>query len=176
MTRGFALVAENPADVWVMDPAVESAEQTTNLPDSALARVRSVDGVRSAVPLALGTADARFPNGRFQPFQLIGIDDATLFGLPALERGTSPGILRAPDAVIVDAGGTTEKLETPVLTADQWRISSANRWNDSRSQSASFLSSARSLEACSPSGSSVVMKQHWKPKRSGCSPVRFTEP
>src|SRR2546425_11392165 len=61
MTRGFALVAENPADVWVMDPAVESAEQTTNLPDSALIRVRSVDGVRSAVPLALGTADARFP-------------------------------------------------------------------------------------------------------------------
>jgi putative ABC transport system permease protein len=120
MTRGFALVAENPADVWVMDPTVESAEQTINLPDSALARVRSVDGVRSAVPLALGTADARFPNGRFQPFQVIGIDDATLFGLPALERGTSPGILRAPDAVIVDAGGTTGKLETPVLKADQW--------------------------------------------------------
>jgi len=120
MTRGFALVAENPADVWVMDPAVESAEQTTNLPDSALARVRSVDGVRSAVPLALGTADARFPNGRFQPFQVIGIDDATLFGLPTLERGTSPGILRAPDAVIVDAGGTQGKLETPVLKADQW--------------------------------------------------------
>jgi putative ABC transport system permease protein len=72
------------------------------------------------VPLALGTADARFPNGRFQPFQVIGIDDATLFGLPALERGTSPGILRAPDAVIVDAGGTTGKLETPVLKVDQW--------------------------------------------------------
>ena len=65
MTRGFALIAENPtADVWVMDPAVDSAEQTTNMPDSALERVRSVDGVLSAVPLALGTADARFPNGR----------------------------------------------------------------------------------------------------------------
>src|SRR6266446_10796614 len=100
MTRGFALIAENlSADVWVMDPAVESAEQTTNLPDSALTRVRSVDGVRSAVPLALGTADARFPSGRFQPFQAIGIDEATLFGLPTLEGGSSPGILRAPDAV-----------------------------------------------------------------------------
>src|SRR2546428_1817085 len=120
MTRGFALVAENPADVWVMDPAVDSAEQTTNLPDSALARVRSVEGVRSAMPLALGTADARFPNGRFQPFQVIGIDDATLFGLPTLEGGSSPGILRAPDAVIVDAGGTQGKLETPVLREDQW--------------------------------------------------------
>ena len=66
MTRGFALISENPmADVWVMDPAVDSAEQTTNMPNSALDRVRSVDGVLWAVPLALGTADARFPNGRF---------------------------------------------------------------------------------------------------------------
>src|ERR1700738_5391161 len=72
MTRGFALIAENPsADVWVMDPAVESAEQTTNLPDSALFRVRSVEGVHAAVPLALGTAAAPFPNGGVQPFQVI---------------------------------------------------------------------------------------------------------
>src|SRR6202011_4681246 len=58
MTRGFALIAENPsADVWVMDPAVESAEQTMNLPDSALNRVRSIEGVLSAVPLGLGSAE-----------------------------------------------------------------------------------------------------------------------
>lgn len=121
MTRGFALIAENPgADVWVMDPAVESTEQTTNIPDSALSRVRSVDGVSSAVPLALATADARFPNGRFQSFQIIGVDDATLFGLPPLQDGISPTVLRTPDAVVVDPGGTDGKLETPVSTADQW--------------------------------------------------------
>src|SRR5713226_2490161 len=80
MSRGFALIAENPyADVWVMDPAVESTELTINIPDSALARVRSVDGVLSATPLALATADVRFPNGRFQAFQLIGVEDAALF-------------------------------------------------------------------------------------------------
>jgi putative ABC transport system permease protein len=46
MTNGFSLVSENSAaDVWVMDPAVESAEQTINLPASALPRVRSVEGV-----------------------------------------------------------------------------------------------------------------------------------
>ena len=122
MTRGFALIAENPtADVWVMDPAVESAEQTTNLPDSALNRIRSVEGVLSAVPLALSTAEARFPNGRFQPFQVICVDDATLFGVPALRDGVSPTVLRGPDAVIVDPGGTDGKLETPVLKADQWQ-------------------------------------------------------
>jgi putative ABC transport system permease protein len=121
MTRGFALISENSAaDVWVMDPAVESTELTTNLPDSALARVRSVEGVLSAAPLALATADARFPNGRFQSFQLICVDDAALSGLPSLQGGVSPTILRTPDAVAVDPGGTDGKLETPTLTADQW--------------------------------------------------------
>ena len=83
MTRGFSLISDIPAaDVWVMDPAVESVEQTTNMPSSALDRVRSVDGVRSAVPLALATAEVRFPNGRFLSFQLIGVDDATFVGVP----------------------------------------------------------------------------------------------
>ncbi|HSZ19142.1 MAG TPA: ABC transporter permease [Candidatus Acidoferrum sp.] len=121
MTRGFALISENPgADVWVMDPAVESTEQTTNIPDSALSLVRSVDGVSFAAPLALATADARFPNGRFQSFQLIGVDNATFLGLPPLQDGVSPTVLRTPDAVVVDPGGTDGKLETPTSTADQW--------------------------------------------------------
>lgn len=121
MTRGFALIAENPgADVWVMDPAVESTEQTTNIPDSSLDRVRSVDGVRTAVPLGLATADARFANGRFQSFQLICVDDATLFGVPSLTDKVRATVLRAPDAAIVDPGGTDGKLETPVSKADQW--------------------------------------------------------
>jgi putative ABC transport system permease protein len=123
MTRGFALITENPtADVWVMDPAVASTEQTTNMPDSALDRVRSVDGVLSAVPLALGIADVRFPNGRFQPFQIIGVDDATLSGVPGLMDDESPAVLRSPDAAIVDPGGTEGKLETPLLEADRWPI------------------------------------------------------
>ena len=92
------------------------------MPDSALDSVRSVDGVLSAVPLALGTADARFPNGRFQPFQIIGVDDATLSGVPGLRDGASPIVLRSPDAAIVDPGGTEGKLETPLLEADQWPI------------------------------------------------------
>src|SRR5215472_15958180 len=66
LTRGFALITENPTAVWVMDPAVQSDELTTNMPASALARVRGVAGVQSAVPLALGTTEARFPNGGFQ--------------------------------------------------------------------------------------------------------------
>src|SRR5690242_8885246 len=61
VTRGFALISENPqADIWVMDPSVNSTEHTTNIPDSVLQRVRSIEGVRSAVPLALGTTEVHF--------------------------------------------------------------------------------------------------------------------
>ena len=74
----------------------------------------------SAAPLALATADARFPNGRFQSFQLICVDDATLSGLPSLQGGVSQTMLRTPDAVVVDPGGTDGKLETPTMTAAQW--------------------------------------------------------
>jgi len=121
MTRGFALISENPqADVWVMDPAVNSTEHTTNISASALDRVRSVDGVRSAVPLALGTTDVHFPNGQFQTFQVIGVDGPTLSGLPLLRGGVSPTVLRTPDAAVVASGGTAGKLRTPLLRADQW--------------------------------------------------------
>jgi putative ABC transport system permease protein len=121
LTRGFALIAENPGvDVWVMDPAVTSAEQTTNMPDGVLARVRSVAGVRDAAPLALATVEARLPNGRFQPFQLIGVDGATLVGAPARADPEVALSLRTPDAALIDAGGTTDKLQTPAHTADQW--------------------------------------------------------
>jgi putative ABC transport system permease protein len=120
MTAGFALVSENgEADVWVMDPAVESAEQTINLPGSALARVRSVPGVAYAVPLMLGSGQVRIPNGRFQPFQVIGVDDATLTGAPRVD-GDGADALHQANTVVVDAGGTSGKLDTPLRAVDQW--------------------------------------------------------
>lgn len=53
LTDGFALISQ--ADIWVMDPAVNATEHTTNIPASALQRVRS----SSAVPLALGDTEVQ---------------------------------------------------------------------------------------------------------------------
>src|SRR5262249_19477161 len=106
MTRGFALIAENPdVDVWVMTPAVESVEQTTNIPLSALDRVRSTEGVRFAAPLAIGSGEVIYPSGRFQPFQVIGLDDATLIRSPPIEDAAPPHVMPSPDAGIIHAGG-----------------------------------------------------------------------
>jgi len=121
MTRGFSLISENAStDVWVMDPAVNSVELTINMPANALDRVHNVQGVRFATPLALGTLSARFPNGHFQAFEVIGVDDATLAGAPLLRDGMAPTALHTPDAAIVDAGGTSGKLQTPIRKSDQW--------------------------------------------------------
>lgn len=121
MTRSFALIAENPAaDVWVMDPAIITPEQTVNMPGAVLNRVRSVDGVSYATPMTLGSSAVRFANGRIQAFQIIGVDDTTLAGTPALEGGLSPSVLHRPDAAIAAAGGTEGKLETPARATDLW--------------------------------------------------------
>ena len=120
MTRSFALVAENGyADIWVMDPAVRSVEPATNLPESALNRVRSVEGVAGALPLMIGSAEARTPGGRFQTFQVIGVDAASLV-VPALKDGLRPSVLRNPNSIVIAAGGTTEKLTTLALGAGIW--------------------------------------------------------
>lgn len=112
MTRSFALVAEQPGDVWVMDPTTTSPDQFANLTASARDRVRSVEGVADAAVLALGTVEARMPDGRLQPFDVIGLDDATLAGAPMVDGAPSAPLLRTADAVVVDAGGSDGKLDT----------------------------------------------------------------
>jgi len=95
MTRGFALVSENPtATVWVMDRAVNSTEATINMSDASLGLVRGVKGVNYATALYLGDVTARFPNGHFQTFQIIGVDDALLSGAPK-----PANLLRLPQSI-----------------------------------------------------------------------------
>jgi len=131
MTRGFSLVNENPtADVWVMDSAVNSTEATINMPNSALDVVKSVSGVSYATPLYIGDITARFSNGHFQTFQLIGVDDATLSGAPVL--GLKQNALRLPQSVIVDSGGTNNKLQTPTDKQDMWSYDGAHLHGSTR--------------------------------------------
>jgi len=116
MSRGFALVSENPsASVWVMDRAVSSPEAIVNMSDASLGLVRGVKGVEYASALYIGDTTARFANGDFQKFQVIGVDDATLSGAPK-----SDSSLRLPDSVIVDSGGTSGKMQTPLHKKDMW--------------------------------------------------------
>ena len=96
-------------DLWVMDKNVQHVDDTKPLSESTLYRVRGVAGVRWAVRLYKGLARARLADGNFQQVILVGVDDATLTGAPAVEQGKllhgALEDLRRPDAVIMDEFG-----------------------------------------------------------------------
>ncbi len=97
-------------DLWVMDPQMEFSEDQKPLPDTALARVRGVEGVEWAVPLYKGWLKCRLPDGTRTTAILIGIDDATLIGgPPEMVHGTLED-LRRDAAVIVNEHDRKTKL------------------------------------------------------------------
>jgi putative ABC transport system permease protein len=93
------------ADIWVMDPQTLYDGEVYPLPDGDLYRVRSVRGVKWAVPLYLGTGRAIAPDGKFRTVILMGVDDATLVGAPRKMLVGSIYDLRQPDAAIIDKAG-----------------------------------------------------------------------
>ncbi|MBA4190641.1 MAG: ABC transporter permease [Planctomycetaceae bacterium] len=96
-------------DLWVMDRNVQFVDDTKPLSENALYRVRGVEGVRWAVRLYKGMGRARLDDGNFQQVILIGVDDATLVGAPAIEQEKllhgKLEDLRRPDAVMMDEFG-----------------------------------------------------------------------
>jgi putative ABC transport system permease protein len=71
------------ADLWVMDPATAYIDEIYSLKDSDVDRVRSISGVRWAVPFFNGQSRAIASDGKFRQTLLMGLDDASLAGAPA---------------------------------------------------------------------------------------------
>ena len=97
-----------------MDPTVQYIDDIKPLKDTDLYRVRSIEGVKWAVPLFKGTIQARTQKGVFQTCVLIGIDDATLIGAPPIMLEGKLEDLRMQDAVIVDNYGAEGKFASLV--------------------------------------------------------------
>src|SRR5437660_5381374 len=93
------------AAIWVMDRQTEYFEQTKALKDTDLLRVRGVDGVEWAVRLYKGAPVARTIAGKFATTFCIGVDDATLTGVPHKMLLGSWERLREPDSVVIDKAG-----------------------------------------------------------------------
>jgi putative ABC transport system permease protein len=93
------------ASVWVMDPQTVYFEETKALKDTDLSRVRGVPGVQWAVRLFKGGPVARTPAGRFSQCVVLGLDDATLVGVPRKMLVGSWTRLREPDSVVIDKAG-----------------------------------------------------------------------
>lgn len=112
LIRSSATVTNIGASMWVMDPAVQTVANTIPMPDYLLDAVRSVDGVRYASPLYSGGAQVRLRSGTYQSVTVLGLDDTTLVGRPALEQGRIEDIF-ADNAFIAVHDAEYAKLENP---------------------------------------------------------------
>ena len=116
MTRTYSFITDSGLpDIWVMDPKVQFVDDGNAIPNTALYRVASIEGVSWAKPLFKGMAQARLHNGTFQTCNLIGIDDATLIGGPSVMLQGDLKNLRQADSIIVNEEGALDKLASPAI-------------------------------------------------------------
>jgi len=114
MYRASATVINIGAKVWVMDPAVRTVANAIPLPDFVLDEVRSIPGVKYAVPLYSGGTLVKMRDGTYQSVNIVGLDDSSLFGRPALLEGNISDIF-AENGFFVVKDAEFSKLENPTI-------------------------------------------------------------
>lgn len=105
------------ASLWVMDPAVETVSNSVGMPDYVLDAVRSMQGVKYAVPLYSGGALVKLADGTYQSVTVVGLDDTSLFGRPELIEGKIEDIY-AESGFIVVQDAEFPKLENPHIGSE----------------------------------------------------------
>jgi putative ABC transport system permease protein len=112
LNRACSNVTNIGASMWIMDPAVNTVASPIAMPNYLLDAVRSMDGVSYAVPLFVGGAMVKLESGTFQGVTVVGVDDASLFGRPAMEQGNILDIYADNSFIAVD-DAEIPKLENP---------------------------------------------------------------
>ena len=110
--RSSATVLNVGAKLWVMDPAVNTPANSIPLPDYILDVVRSIKGVKYAVPLYSGGALVKLKSGVYQSVTVLGLDDGSLYGRPELIEGHINDVY-AENGFIVVKDAEFAKLENP---------------------------------------------------------------
>lgn len=117
LDKSSSTVTNIGAKVWVMDPAVTTVANSIGMPDYVLDAVRSMNGVKFAVPLYSGAALVKLSDGTWQPVTVIGLDDTSLYGRPQLLEGKIEDIF-AENGFIVVKDSEFPKLENPKMGAE----------------------------------------------------------
>jgi putative ABC transport system permease protein len=114
LQRSSSAVINVGARMWVMDPAVTTPSSSIPMPDYVQDAVRSIPGVRYAVPLYSGVGLVKLKDGTYQPCTVIGLDDTSLFGRPKLVEGKIEDIY-AENGFIVVMDADYNKLQNPAI-------------------------------------------------------------
>ncbi len=101
-------------DLWVMDPQVRFSEDILPMSETALMRVRSVEGVEWALPMFKSWLPARLEDGTRLNMIVIGLDDTTLTGCPETIRGSREDLRREHGVLI------HERLSKKNLRLETW--------------------------------------------------------
>ncbi|GAB6851310.1 ABC transporter permease [Paraburkholderia kururiensis] len=117
LNRSSATVINVGAKVWVMDPAVKTIANSIGMPDYVLDAVRSIDGVKYAVPLYSGGALVKLRDGTYQAVTVIGLDDTSLYGWPRMKTGHIEDIYAENGFIAIDDAEFV-KLNNPTLGTD----------------------------------------------------------
>lgn len=112
LSRASATIINLGAPVWVMDPAVQTVANTIGMPDYVLDAARSLNGVEYAVPVYSGGALVKLADGFYQPVNVVGLDDTSLYGRPRLLNGNIEDIY-GENAFIVVKDTEFRKMESP---------------------------------------------------------------
>jgi putative ABC transport system permease protein len=133
VSRSYRMVTDiSIPDIWVVDPATASDDRVRPIPEGLLDVVRSVPGVKWAVPIDRANLPLVTQSGVFQVCDLFGVDDVTLIGAPRNMIAGSITDLRREGGVIVDvysARGLLAKTQpngtkVPLKIGDELEINS----------------------------------------------------
>jgi putative ABC transport system permease protein len=110
MMSVFAMTGAQIRDVseaqfWVMEPDTECFDQVKPVPANALYQVRGTEGVSWAVPLMKFDGYARTESGKLSVVTMMGVDDASLVGLPPRILKGHAEAVRERGTVMIDPGG-----------------------------------------------------------------------
>ncbi|MDN3506975.1 MAG: ABC transporter permease [Simkaniaceae bacterium] len=136
MTRTVGFIADtSQPNIWVMDPKVKFVDDIKPLNVNELFRVRSIEGVKWAVPMFKRLIQARVADGNFQSTIVIGIDNASFIGRPPELIEGNIEKLRNTDGIIVSKEGAENQLaRTDPITKEKipLRIGETIEVNDNR--------------------------------------------
>ncbi len=113
MRRTSSVIIDITApDIWVLDERGQNLDEIRPLPDSRLYQVRGIEGVEWAVRLYKGLVRVRVANnsqqsddGNFRQVILLGVDDASLVGVPRTMILGKMEDIRRPDGIFIDEAG-----------------------------------------------------------------------
>lgn len=125
------------ADIWVMDPATRYFDERKPIEDTAVLRVRGVEGVDWAEPVFFGMGTARMPDKSFASVMIVGVNRESRLGLAdRIESGDAEGITR-PDAIYWD------HLNLPIY--EQIKPGAVLEINDRRAHVVAVASAPRTI-------------------------------